>query len=193
MSLIQSMQTWYRYTRTLPMALQSFTALLGVRPNRHQALAEHLSLRDEVAGRASMPGLHSFRWVLLSPAEQFGNEGLDEPVALILTLAFDGNVDDMLQSLIHEWPAETLRVLQDCEGFNAERDDPVQYLKARQVPCGFMFRDLGPLSKDQESDKTNSLSAGTADVTLAELQSATKVHEAFAEFYRRHPPAKFSY
>lgn len=191
MTIFNRIQTWYQQSLTPPLALRSFTALLGARSGQHEALASLLARFDTAQDGtakegpyASVPGLHNLRWILFPPAERATANAPDARRALILNLTFEGELDDILEELVLHARDEMLAVLRHCEGFSDPADAAVSYLRKREVPCGFFFRDIGPAAPDVESSKT-------ADATLRELTSAQQTLAEFADFYSSHPPSQF--
>ena len=186
MSTFSRIRTWYRHSLTPALALQSFTALFGIRPHHHQPLAELLARLDGAQNSAygAIPGLHHLRWILFAPTEKKNVSAPDAPRALLLSVAFDGDLDDMLEELLLGVKDEMLEVLRHCEGYYAESFEPAAFMKRRRVRSDFAFRDIGALTPDHQS-------ATVADASLSELRSAARVMDRFAEFYAKHPPVQF--
>jgi hypothetical protein len=183
MSAISELRSWFQESFTPPLALQSFTALFGVKPNQHEALSNRISGfgSQENPPYSSIPGLHNLRWILFAPTEKSADPTPRAPRALILSLVFDGELDDVIEELMFTAGDHMRAVLGHCEGFHDESADPKAYLKRRKVPSGYMFRDIGPIAPDKHS-------ARVADATLLELQSAMQKLNDFADFYSKHPP-----
>ena len=186
LSRLGKLRTWYRQSATPVLALRSFTALLGVKPGQQGALSDLLAELDAAQNRAlaSVQGLHNMRWLSFTPSEKTAAGESGAPKALLLNLAFDGELDDLLGELMVRVRDDVLAVLRNCEGFHDESADPIAYLKRREVPSGFVYREIGPLDPKLESAKV-------ADATLAELQSAAGALTDFVDFYREHPPVQF--
>jgi hypothetical protein len=187
MSFITDFRTWYRHAFVPPLALQSFAALMAVKPNQHGPLAALLARLDAAADRAYplVPDLHALRWILFVPGEKATANAADAPRALLFTLAFNGEIEDLLSELMQRVGADLRAVLQHCEGFYDESENVAAYITRRQVPCGFTFRDIGPLNPDTQS-------GSVADATLSELREAAPLLDQFASFYANHPPAEFA-
>ncbi|HTV17834.1 MAG TPA: hypothetical protein VMG12_04165, partial [Polyangiaceae bacterium] len=217
MNALTTLRTWCRHSLTPALALRTFTAVIGVKPNQHEALAALLATLDgrmtespaapQPSDYATVPGLHNLRWILFTPTERANEEALDAPRALILNLAFDGELDDILAELL--LPAsdggstvrdDMLAVLRRCEGFDGA-EEPAAYLRQREVPSGFVFRDIGPFDAQGGAggDAVSTRlwpqrdSSDTADASLAELKDAHARLEQFVDFHANNPPPAHRY
>jgi hypothetical protein len=127
-------------------------------------------------------GVHSLRWVLFQPEvhqDDSENTRTRARFVLVLSFVFDGDVQDALEELCQQ--QATLDILSFCTGF--ARKNAVEYLKARRVKSGFMFRDLGPLREPDGPDEPREF-----DATRSEIEDAFDVQERFEKFYATHPP-----
>lgn len=154
---------------------RDFVALFGVADA--QALALELARQDKHRGEplyADVYGLHALRWTLLDPSR--GGAALGpERRALVLTIVFDGAAGDVLNQLAEKKTAPLRRVLDHCLGFYPT-SSIVEFLKRHATPSGYMFRDLGPLALDKDSEPE-------PDPVLAEIEDAHAAQLQFEKFY----------
>jgi len=183
MSWLTELRTLLRESLLPPLALHSFTCLMGVKPEQHERLEQLLAELDGggTDRYAQVPGLHNLRWIVLAPTEG-AEPDPQAPKALVLSVMFDGELEDILEELDGRLGTELHAVLQRCEGYFEEGAQPLAFLRRRELPCGYLFRDLGPIAP-------GSASARVADATIREIRAAQQLTNEFAEFYAKNPPA----
>ena len=185
MSVLSDLKAWFEQSLDPVLPLRPFTALLGVRPARHAALERLLAQLDaeQNPGYTHVLGLHGMRWIVLAPGEKGEAQSPSAARALVLSVAFDGELEDILEGLMERVGHEIRNVLRHCEGF-IEQGDPIAYLKRHEVHTNYFFRDLGPFAPGATRERI-------ADASILEIQSAFASLDQFAAFYAKHPPAEF--
>lgn len=163
---------------------RNFVALMGVADAR--GLSALLQQVDEQQPYADIYGLHNLRWTLFYPNRC--NDGtvasIDEPQALVLSLIFDGRLDDTLRGLIARPEGRLSEILSYCCGFEPA-SDVLAFLKERETKPGYFFRDLGPLILPPKGQGAFSV-AREPDPTRSQIEDAEAVRRRFEEFYAEH-------
>jgi hypothetical protein len=158
------------------LRLRDFTAVFGC--TDHPELRTLLDELDRSQAYRGVYGVHNLRWVLFDPTQKNGVVSLSPrpPLALALSMVFDGNQNDALSGLIRCPNGRIREILAFCRGFDADTD-VLGYLKQHETPAEYVFRDIGPLSPG---------AAREPDATRSEIEDAYAIQRRFELFYAGH-------
>jgi hypothetical protein len=181
--MLETIRTLRDRLARVPLQLSEFTALFAVA----DAGALERQLRSADADPPSayqrVLGLHDLRFVVFTPGRHNDSAGAAAEVdsrVLLLGCVCDGEVDDVLEGLVEHARSELELVLRHCRGFDRGAD-LLAYLREHRVRSGHFFRDIGPLSA--EEDRATNL----GDATISEIEGAFELEERFERFYAAHP------
>lgn len=180
------------------LSTRNFVAVMGVK-NPHEVAATLREVDSALAYRG-ISGLHNLRWTLFYPNKS--NDGsvteLGEEQALVLALIFDGRLDDILNGLLAKPELRVREILEHCFGFD-EGTNVASFLRERETPTGYCFRDLGPLILPPKREGKPSLwrdflysvrlassSGQEPDPTLHHINEAEQIRQRFEDFYADH-------
>lgn len=158
------------------LRIHEFTALFAI--DDHERVIELINAMDEDPAKVygKVMGVHHLRFYVFEPNQGTGDRKRENPKALILAIIFDGDADDLLESLMHHAGPAVREVLRLCRGYS-DATDPKEFLKKRRIRSGFLFRDLGTLAgPDDDPDYEG-------DASVSEIDEARAVQSEFESFY----------
>ena len=160
---------------TFGFRLRQLTAVFGVK--NATSLSELLKADDNEQPYASVYGLHNLRWVAFDAAESGGVASIGGSAqVLVLSMVFDGNVEDVLAELMRVAKPRFCEIFSNCSGFE-DTMDPVRFVERHRIACGYFFVDQGPLLKDDDG------AAPVPDATRAEIEDAFEIQQRFERYY----------
>jgi hypothetical protein len=188
---VKALLDWFRAVRdrlTLrPYARGEFTALLQVKEPK--GFEEELARLEEGDVAARVAGLHDFRLALLAPTVDLRHgEPVPEgtPRVLVVSLVFDGAVDEVLGELFEAVP-DLKWLFGRCHGFEPGDYSHryfVRRLKHHRVRHDYFFRDLGPLGPSAR----RVIGEFDGDASRAEIEEAFELLGRLRDFSSAYPP-----
>jgi hypothetical protein len=184
-SFFDWLRRWRDRVVMKPFELQEFSALLQVK--ELGGFAEELERLDAAREKpqARVLGLHAFRLVLFAPTECNG-EGEELPAgaprALLVSLVFDGNIDDVLADLFDAAP-DLKWILCRCHGFDSgghSNGHFIRRLRHHRLHGGYLFRDFA-------QERAPTPGAFDGDASRAEIDEAFALLRRLERFHAAHP------
>jgi hypothetical protein len=181
--MLDTLRTLRDRLARLPLQLSEFTALFTVADAGALERLLRSADADPPSAYQQVLGLHDLRFIVFTPGRHNDSPGVaadGDARVLVLGFVCDGEVDDVLEGLVEHARFELELVLRHCRGFDPA-GDLLAYLREHRLRSGYFFRDIGPLSAEEDRE------GNLGDATLSEIERAFELEERFERFYASHP------